>query len=436
MATQSRSVSALVSSTLLAIGVALVVLAVVLMETRQSLLTPDGLSHRTGAALADARVSAYVAERATDAVLTAQPDLTAFRPVVAAVTTATISSQPFQRAIQVSIRSTMATVLAEGSSKIALSLPDLGVLLRSALTQANPALAEKIPSRVRGAINILEEGRVARAVVDLIRLSRRLAGFVAILFGLGAVCVAGGFLLARDRRRALLDVSVHLMVSGVILLVLRAAGGWFLQSGGGDAPGRDALAGVWAAFTAGIRGWALTLSFVGLVMAASAQSVLDRISLADTLAECWRGVQQPPGGAWGRLGRSALFVGIGAAAVLYPRAVVEWTTLAAGGALAFIGVREALALLQTWGASAEGAPVMAARGSGARRVAVAGAATGTARAGRRCADEAGAAGRGRCRRRVQRFSVPLRQAAGPGHASGRAQCHVGRGRPGMDVPAA
>jgi len=375
MATQSRSVPALVSSTLLALGVALVVLAVVLMETRQSLLTPDGLSHRTGAALADARVSAYVAERATDAVLAAQPDLTAFRPVVAAVASATMSSQPFQRAIQVSIRSTMATVLTEGSSKIALSLPDLGILLRSALAQANPALAEKIPSRVRGAISILEEGSVARAVVDLIRLSRRIVGFVAVLFGLGAVCLACGFLLAQDRRRALLDASVHLMVSGVILLVLRAAAGWFLQSGGGDALGRDALAGVWAAFTAGIRGWALTLSFVGLVMAASAQSVLDRISIADTLAQCWRGVQQPPGGAWGRLVRSVCFAGIGAAAVVYPLEVVEWITLAAGGALAFIGVREALALLQAWGASAEGVGVTAARGSGARRVAVAGAAT-------------------------------------------------------------
>jgi hypothetical protein len=375
MPTTSRSVPAIISAGLLALGAGLIVLGVVLMDARQTLLTPDGLSRRAGAALADPRVSAFVADRATTAVLVAQPDLTAFRPVVAAVATATVSSQPFQRAIQASIRSTMATVLTEGSSKIALSLPDLGVLLRSALTQANPALAEKIPSRVRGAISILEEGRVAQAVVDILRLSRRLVGFITLLFGMGAVGLAGGFALAADRRRALLDVSVHLIVAGVILLVLRAAGGWFLRSGGGDALGREALAGVWAAFTAGIRGWALALSFVGLIMAASAQSVLDRISLADTLARVWRIVQDPPGGAWGRLGRSALFVAVGAAAVVYPREVVDWLTLATGGALAFFGVREALALLQTWGASAEGAPAKATRGAGLRRVAVVGAAT-------------------------------------------------------------
>ena len=375
MLTLSRREPAIVSSILLTLGVGLMVLGVVLMDARETLMTPEGLASRAGAALADPRVSAYVADRATNALLAAQPDLTAFRPVVAAAAAGTVSSQPFQRAIQVSIRSTMAAVLAEGSSKIALSLPDLGVLLRSALTQANPALAEKIPSRVRGAISILEEGRVARAVIDTVRWSRRLVRFVAILFALGAVCLAAGFALARDRRRALLDVSVHLITAGVFLLVLRAAGGWFLQSGSGDALGREALAGVWTAFTSGIRGWALTLSFVGLVMAASARSFLDRISVGELIARAWHAVQEPPGGTWGRLGRSVVLIALGGAAVVYPREVVEWLTLAAGGTLTFLGVREAFALLQAWGAPAERSAATPAGGKGVRRVAAVGAAT-------------------------------------------------------------
>ena len=374
MSTRTRGVPAIVSSTLLALGVALAVLGVVLMEARHSLLTPEGLSRRAGSALADPRVSAFVADRATNAVLAAQPDLTAFRPVVAAVATATVSSHPFQRATQVSIKSAVAAVLSEGSSRIALSIPDLGVLFRSALSQANPALAEKIPPRVRGAISDLGEGWAPRAVVDLLRVSRRLARFVTVLFGLGAACIAAGFALARDRRRALLDASVHLIAAGVVLLVLRAAGGWVLQSSGSEPLSREAIAGAWGAFTAGFRGWALTLSLVGLVTAASAQSVLDRISFADALAWSWRFVQDPPGGAWGRLGRSVLFVIVGAAAVAYPRGVLEWVTLAAGGALAFVGVREALALLGTQGAAAGDAAPRAA-GTGVRRVATVAAAT-------------------------------------------------------------
>jgi hypothetical protein len=373
MSNRTRGVRGIISSTLLALGVALSVLAIVLMEARQSLLTPDGLSRRVGVALADPRVSAYVADRATAAVLTAQPDLTAFRPIVASVATATVSSQPFQRAIQASVRSAVAAVLTEGSSKIALSIPDLGVLLRSALTQANPALAERIPPRVRGVISDLGQGWAPHAIADLLRLSRRLAGLVALLFALGVSSTVCGFALARDRRRALLDTSVNLVAAAVVLLVLRAAGGWFLQASGAEPLGRAAIAGAWAALTAGIRGWALTLALVGLVIAASAQSTLGRVSFADVFATFRRVVQDPPGGLWGRLGRSVLFVAAGVAAFVYPRIVVDWMTLAAGGVLAFMGVRDALVLLQT-----RVSPVgdeSPRHGGGARRVVIVAAAT-------------------------------------------------------------
>jgi hypothetical protein len=370
MSNRTRGVRGVVSSTLLALGVALTVLGVVLMEARQSLLTPDGLSRRAGVAMADPRVSAYLADRATNAVLAAQPDLTAFRPIVSAVATATVSSHPFQRAIQVSIRAAVATILTEGSSKIALSIPDLGVLLRSALTQANPALAERIPPRVRGVVSDLGQGWAPQAIADVIRLSKRLAGLVAFLLALGALCMIGGFALARDRGHALLGASVNLVAAGVLLLVLRAAGGWSLQSSGADSLSREAIAGAWAAFTAGIRGWALTLALVGLVMAASAQSLLGRISVADALAQFWRVVQDPPGGVWGRLARSVLFIAIGASAFVYPRVVLEWTTLAAGGVLAFIGVRDALVMLQAQVAPAEDVAVLRRGATGVRRIAV------------------------------------------------------------------
>ena len=203
------------------------VLGVVLMEARQSLLTPEGLCHDAPAsALADPRVSAYVADRATNAVLAAQPDLTAFRPVVAAVAAATVSSHPFQRAIQASIRSAVAAVPERRQQQ------DRAVDSGSWRPVSQRAVAgEPSPGRedsdlgCAGPSRDLGDGWASRAIVDLLRLSRRLAGFVAVLFGLGAACIAGGFALARDRRRALLDASVHLIAAGVVLLVLRAAGG-------------------------------------------------------------------------------------------------------------------------------------------------------------------------------------------------------------------
>ena len=86
-------------------------------------------------------------------------------------------------------------------------------------------------------------------------------------------------------------------------------------------------------------------------------------------------VQNPPGGSRGKFGRSVLFVAVGAAAIVHPREVLEWLTLAAGGALVFAGVREALALLQAQAAGGGDARSRVARGTGARRVAVVAVAT-------------------------------------------------------------
>jgi hypothetical protein len=266
-------------------------------------------------------------------------------------------------------------VSTEATRNIALSIPDLGVLFRSVLTQGNPRLAEKIPPRVRGVVAEFDQGKAAGTVVSVLRLSKRLVGFAALLIGLGLACIAGAFGLTRDRRRALADLSVHLIAAGVVLLVLRAAGGWFLRSLGADALAHEALAAVWAALTVGIRGWALTLALVGIVTAASAHSLFGRMTVAEALTGAWRFAQTPPAGVWGSLARSVVLAVVGGAAVVYPRQAVEWMMLGVGGACAFVGVREALVLLQgSQGSVVQGAAARA-RGAGVRRVAVIGVAT-------------------------------------------------------------
>jgi hypothetical protein len=375
MSTGPRDLRDVAASTLLALAVTFAALGTVLLEARQSLLTPDGLSRRAGVALSDPRVSAYLADRATDIVLSAQPDLTAFKPVISSVASATVSSRPFQRAMQASIRTAAATMASDGASRIALSIPDLGILLRSAVAQANPGLAERIPSRVRGAVAELGRGRASTLIVDVLRLSGRLAGLAVGMLGLAGSCLAVGFSLSRDRRRALLDTSVNLVAAGVVLLVLRAASGWFLQSIAADALGREALAGVWAAFTSGIRGWALTMALVGIVTAASAHSLLDRLTPWDAAVRAWCWARNPPGGAWGVLARSVILVAVGTVALVVPNVVVQWLVLAAGGTCAFVGVREGLALLRDHLAPGGREAGPDAGGAGPLRVVVVGVAT-------------------------------------------------------------
>jgi len=375
VSTRSSTVRTIASSTFLATGVVLAALGVVLMEARHSLLTPDGLAQRAGAALADPRVSAYAADRATTAVLEHQPDLTGFRPIIASVASATVSSPAFQRAAQTGVRTAASALLSEGGSRVTMSIPDLGILLRGAVAQANPALAERIPPRVRGVVVDLGLGPVPRAAARLLQLSGRLARYAMLLLALGVSCLAAGVALARDRRQALLELSVDVVLAGIVLLVLRASGGWFLQSRAPDALAREAIAGAWAALTVGIRGWALTLALAGVVGAASAHSVLDRLSVSGTLARVWRLLEDPPGGAWGKLASSLFLVAIGVVVVSEPRLAAEWVMWGAGGACVFAGVRETLALLRTTLAPAASGVDAGATRTGLRRVAIVATAT-------------------------------------------------------------
>jgi hypothetical protein len=208
--------------------------------------------------------------------------------------------------------------------------------------------------------------------VDLLRLSKRLVAFALLLVVVGLVLIAAGMAVAGDRRRALFDVSVHLVTAAVVLLVLRVAAGWFLHSIVTDPLARDAVSGAWAAFTAGFRAWALALGVVGLVTAASAQSMLGRFSIGDTLSRGWRLMQDPPAGAWGKVASAVFLIAVGVVTVVNPSRVVEWAMLVAGGALVFIGVRQILVLLQTKLSPGEAAAALGSAGSGIRRVAIAG----------------------------------------------------------------
>ena len=56
------------------------------------------------------------------------------------------------------------------------SVPDVGVLMRSALSNASPAFAEKIPSRVTGIVASVGDSGVDRIALQLGRAARRSSG--------------------------------------------------------------------------------------------------------------------------------------------------------------------------------------------------------------------------------------------------------------------
>jgi hypothetical protein len=330
----------IVADLLITIGILALGLGAVVSVARRALLYPDAFADRLTASLDDPRVASFVADRVASAVIAKEPDLTAFRPLIVATARGTVQSSAFQALVRSTARTAHAGLFSEGGRTVIVSVPDVGVLLKSALERANPALAEKVPVRVQGILASVGQSQVDRAVLRLWDVSRR-SQWLAGLLGFGGILAAlAGVLLAADPRRALGRLGLDLLVAGLVLYLLGPAGRALVSTVARDDLARQAAAGLWDAFTVTLRTWAFVLGGVGIVVLAAAHSLLQRFDPRQAAGRLFAWLERPPGGTRERLLRGALLIGVGAFALLRPGSAASALLVAGGGALAFVGLRE------------------------------------------------------------------------------------------------
>jgi hypothetical protein len=245
-------------------------------------------------------------------------------------------------------------------------VPDAGVLLKSALANANPALAEKVPPRVQGIVASIGDSRVDRTFIQLSRLARRSAWLTLGLFVGGCLLGLGGVFLAASRRRALVRLGLDLLVAGVVLLLLLPAG----RAVAGLLPhgelARNAARGLWEEFFGALRTWGYVLGAIGLVLQAAGHSLLKSFHPRESARRILAWLENPPGGARARLARAAVLTAAGAFAVGWPAHAVSALVVLVGGGLAFVGLRELFEITLRPGAEPATSP-LAAGGPSARR---------------------------------------------------------------------
>ena len=328
------------SRLLISLGVVLVAVSAVLSVARRAVLFPDNFADHLATSLSDARVAAFAADRMTDAVLEKNPDLVAFRPLVLATARGAVSTSGFQALVRAAARSAHASLFSERGQSVILSVPDVGVLMRSALAKANPALAAKVPPKVEGIVASLGTRGVERFVVRLSQVARRSAWLTLALFVAGCGAALGGVFLAASRRRALARLGLALLVAGVVLLLLQPAGRVLVGTLAQGDLARGAASGLWDAFSGGLRTWGFVLGAVGIVLHAAGRSLLERFHPRTAGRRLVAWLETPPGGLRARLIRGLALLLIGAVAVVRPADVVGVVIVLVGGGLAFVGLRE------------------------------------------------------------------------------------------------
>jgi len=328
------------SAASIAVGGILLFTAGFTLATARGLLDPVQFSDRLAQSLEDEGVARYLADRLTDVVIAQKPDLIAVRPVLLSTMAGLIRSDAFRGVLRTAVRTSHRAIFEQEGRQVILSLPDIGTLLRSVLEQASPAIAAKVPEDLEARLASGETERRAMAIVRLLGLGERIRSGALACFWLGAALVGAGIAVARDRRRGLVRAGLAFLLVGLATLAVVPAGRLGAVLAFEDEALRGFAAGVWAAFYGNLRIGGLLMAGVGLLLAATGGAVLDAADPFQRAREIVSRVTRTPVRPLARLARATALFALGAAAVLWPAHSVAVAGIAAGLALAYVGLRE------------------------------------------------------------------------------------------------
>ena len=216
----------------------------------------------------------------------------------------------------------------------------------AALSPTTPRSPPAIPASLRAGVSVGPSGRVAKALVQLVRLGHRFRRNAILAIGSGVLLLLLGIALPRDRRRALLNGGAALASVALVLFFLPPLARTALTASMSSAELRPVVAGVWDAFTGGLRLWALVLAGIGIVLGVG--GVVVREPRGDRAGR--RGAPGAGCGSrratWqGEILRAVLLTGLGLLAALRPTATLQGLMVIAGALLAFEGLRELFMLV-------------------------------------------------------------------------------------------
>ncbi len=326
-------------------GIVLLALGLTLAYSNRVVFDADAFADRAALSLGDPRVAGFVGERLADELIAQNPDLVAVRPVLATVARAVVASEPFRVVFRQASRSAHSLAFSEGAEKVALSLPDFGVLMKSTLTQLRPDLADRVEAS--GEMRLVEDldEAMGGGVLRLLQFASRVQGWTNLTLGLGTLLLLGSVALPRNRRQALLRAGLGLAAAALVLLMIPTLLGGALTAGIDDTGLREATRGVWDGFSVGFRHWALLLAGMGIVLSAAASSLASHVEVERAAFGAWRWLREPRGKPGAELARALGLLGVGALAFLDPGGTVDLLAAILGAILAFEGLRSLFALV-------------------------------------------------------------------------------------------
>jgi hypothetical protein len=330
------------------IGAVLLLIGGLALYAREEIVDQDAFAERATETLEQEAVAHAVSrELAADVSNAGPPALISARPILESVFEALIATQQFERVFEQAARQAN-RILFTHERTVAVTLEDAVKVLRSALSSANPKLAEKVPKNLEPELARLEERGFATAAIRFAD-DVRLLGILLPLLAL--VTFAGGAWIAPDRRSSITRTGLAIGAIGLLTvvaltvlehLVVTGLEGAVLETDEVQAAG-DAI---WDGFFGDLRTWAIAVGAAGLILAAASASLLAPVEVADRVARVRARLTTTPRTTPGRVGRGIGAIALGVFVVASPTLAVQILAVTAGALLLFFGTSELLSVIQ------------------------------------------------------------------------------------------
>lgn len=320
--------------------------AAIVVATARGVLDRDQFATRLARSLGDERVAGYVSQQVVNGLLEVKPNLIGVRPILETSIRQVVETAPFRAVVRSSARTAHYSPFeSPRGQRAVMVLPDLAVLLRGALTQGNPALAEKIPASLETALASDAAQRAFTAFVRFWRAAKRLMLAFWIAAWVGLALVLSSIAVAPDRRKGLVFAGGVLAVAGIGLFSMLPLGRilpWSLT----DEPAlRGAMTGLWLSYFAGLRWLALVFAGTGLVFTAAGTTVLEAANPIDYARRQWVRLASPTALPAVRVARGAMLLVLGGSAIAAPTFTLDGLGVMAGVGLVYYGLLELFRLL-------------------------------------------------------------------------------------------
>lgn len=325
------------------LGVAAIVTGAVYAYAARSLFNPDTFAQRVADGLAQPDLARIVAGHVADGIIDERRDLTPYRPLLVGSVEQVVSSAPFRALVRRAVRKAHATIVSQSGENLALTISDLGVVVRDALSMY-PDLAKKLPNEAH-LIVAIDDWAPAKHLATLLRMERRLRTRATIGLAFGALMCVLGAALARRKDRYLIRLGIGIAMGAFVLAAVARFGGvgtpFFVHTDGAVALVR----GLWTAFIEPLTIRMLILSGIGIVLVAGVTSILEKVDVPDLVGSVARVAAARPRHSWLAFARAISVSVAGAFVAFNPRMSAEVIAVAVGAVLFFLGVQELFVLI-------------------------------------------------------------------------------------------